>query len=61
MKYFLLIAALFIFINANSQVKDSVNETALMVNAMNHLFGKVDGKELPAFTAKDLNGKTYTN
>ena len=61
MKHLFLICVLFLSISANSQVKDSADKFSELSKMLNDLFGEIDGKELPAFTAKDLEGKTYTN
>ena len=61
MKHLFLVCVLFLSISANSQVKDSADKFSELSKMLNDFFGDIDGKELPAFTAKDLEGKTYTN
>jgi peroxiredoxin len=53
--------ALFVFINANSQIKDSLLEIMEKRSLSEEAFaGKLIGNLVPDFTAKDLNGMKYT-
>ncbi|MDQ3549933.1 MAG: redoxin domain-containing protein [Bacteroidota bacterium] len=61
MKHLFLLGILLFSITANSQTKDSADKFSELSKMLNDFFGDIDGKELPAFTAKDLEGKTYTN
>lgn len=61
MKHLFLVSVLFFSVTANSQTRDSADKFSELSKMLNDLFGEIDGKELPAFTAKDLDGKTHTN
>lgn len=62
MKYHVFLAvALFSFSKIYSQTKDSSDQIKQIINTYNLMFGKVDGKELTDFKAKDLEGCVYTN
>jgi hypothetical protein len=61
MKHLFLLGILLFSITANSQIKDSADKFSELSKMLNDFFGDIDGKELPAFTAKDLEGKTYIN
>lgn len=53
---------LFAFINANSQVNDSLLKIMEEQRLSGEAFsGKLAGRLLPDFTAKDLNGRIYTS
>ncbi len=60
MKHFFLPLILFVSMAAHSQDKDSLQEVE-MIREMSEASIYAPGKVLPAFTAKDLNGKTYTH
>lgn len=61
MKRIFLSLALFVFIKASSQVNYSMDEIE-MSRAMNEsVYTNVIGKVLLDFSAKDVNGVTYTN
>lgn len=52
---------LFVFINGNSQINDSLLAKMEKRRLDEEAFaGKLTGKVVPDFTAKDLNGTTYT-
>lgn len=61
MKRIFLLLALFVFINASSQVNDSMEIESMRIRSESQFDSNVIGKVLPDFTAKDMNGKTYTN
>jgi thiol-disulfide isomerase/thioredoxin len=60
MKRIFLLLPLFIFINANCQVNDSLKKMEEQREFNEGYFENITGKVLPAFSAKDLNGKIYT-
>jgi thiol-disulfide isomerase/thioredoxin len=61
MKLFFLSIALFLCIHANSQVNDSMQEMETSRLWNESFYENVLRKELPDFTARDLNGKIYTS
>ena len=60
MKIVLLFLSLLIIPNASSQVTDSLADVE-MIREMSEASIYAPGKVLPPFTAKDLDGKTYTH
>lgn len=60
MKYLFLIVISFQCTYIRCQEADSGGIVKFKIDLLNKVFGDINGKKLPSFTAKDINGKVYT-